>query len=66
MNSVVICILKKKKIGSDPANDDTVVGYSTSGRGQSVVCFGADKVHDFCRKNKIEVIVRAHQVGPSG
>ncbi len=50
-------------VWSDP--DENIVGWAPNDRGVSFL-FGADVVADFCRKNKIDLIVRAHQVVEDG
>eukprot|EP01083_Nonionella_stella_P053330 141104_1 len=50
---------------SDPSESDSVHGVKPSARGISVV-FGSDRVVEFCRNNRIDLIVRAHQVVSEG
>jgi len=50
---------------SDPAESDQDLGYQKNARGVSCV-FGSDIVHEFCKRNNIDLIVRAHQVVRDG
>lgn len=46
---------------SDPAEDDSIVGYQHSERGPKLFKFGADRVNEFCNMNGLELIIRSHQ-----
>lgn len=50
---------------SDPAEKDTDIGYQPNKRGVSCV-FGSDIVRNFCIRNKIDLIIRGHQVVKDG
>ena len=51
---------------SDPAESDAELGISENKARRVSVVFGADKVTDFCTRNNIDVIVRAHQCVAEG
>uniref|UniRef100_A0A2N9GJU6 Serine/threonine-protein phosphatase n=1 Tax=Fagus sylvatica TaxID=28930 RepID=A0A2N9GJU6_FAGSY len=46
---------------SDPTENDSVEGLRPNARGPGLVTFGPDRVTDFCKKNKLQLIVRAHE-----
>ncbi|XP_060179185.1 serine/threonine-protein phosphatase BSL1 [Lycium barbarum] len=46
---------------SDPTENDSVEGLRPNARGPGLVTFGPDRVTDFCKKNKLELIIRAHE-----
>eukprot|EP00899_Mesostigma_viride_P027752 jgi/Mesvir1/8161/Mv12469-RA.2 len=46
---------------SDPTESDAVQGYQANTRGPGLICFGPDRVIDFCRRNNVQMIVRAHE-----
>ena len=46
---------------SDPTESDRVVGIHANSRGHNIVTFGPDRVKDFCERNGIDLIIRAHQ-----
>jgi len=50
---------------SDPAEKDTDTGFQPNKRGVSCV-FGSDIVRAFCDKNKVDLIIRGHQVVKDG
>jgi len=50
---------------SDPAEKDSDRGFQPNKRGVSCV-FGSDIVRNFCSRNKIDLIVRGHQVVRDG
>ncbi|CAN1331657.1 Serine/threonine-protein phosphatase BSL1 [Linum perenne] len=48
-------------ITSDPTENDSVEGLRPNARGPGLVTFGPDRVTDFCKKNKLQLIIRAHE-----
>ena len=47
---------------SDPTKNDAVQGvHMNDERGSPVVCFGPDRVANFLERNKLKLIVRAHE-----
>ncbi|GAB4841206.1 Serine/threonine-protein phosphatase bsl1 [Ancistrocladus abbreviatus] len=46
---------------SDPTENDSVEGLRPNARGPGLVTFGPDRVADFCKKNKLQLIIRAHE-----
>ncbi|KAG5514352.1 hypothetical protein RHGRI_035683 [Rhododendron griersonianum] len=46
---------------SDPTENDSVEGLRPNARGPGLVTFGPDRVTDFCKKNKLQLIIRAHE-----
>eukprot|EP00232_Nephroselmis_pyriformis_P020890 CAMPEP_0182865234 /NCGR_PEP_ID=MMETSP0034_2-20130328/7583_1 /TAXON_ID=156128 /ORGANISM="Nephroselmis pyriformis, Strain CCMP717" /LENGTH=859 /DNA_ID=CAMNT_0024997525 /DNA_START=139 /DNA_END=2715 /DNA_ORIENTATION=- len=46
---------------SDPTINDGVEGVQPSPRGPGLVTFGPDRVKEFCAKNNLQKIVRAHE-----
>ncbi|KAL8236254.1 hypothetical protein R6Q59_017335 [Mikania micrantha] len=46
---------------SDPTENDSVEGLRPNARGPGLVTFGPDRVTDFCRRNKLQMIIRAHE-----
>ncbi|GAA0153323.1 protein phosphatase [Lithospermum erythrorhizon] len=46
---------------SDPTENDSVEGLRPNARGPGLVSFGPDRVTDFCKKNKLQLIIRAHE-----
>ncbi|KAI3783127.1 hypothetical protein L2E82_13190 [Cichorium intybus] len=46
---------------SDPTENDSVEGLRPNARGPGLVTFGPDRVTDFCRRNKLQLIIRAHE-----
>ncbi|XP_076883046.1 serine/threonine-protein phosphatase BSL1-like isoform X2 [Bidens hawaiensis] len=46
---------------SDPTENDSVEGLRPNARGPGLVTFGPDRVSDFCKKNKLQLIIRAHE-----
>ncbi|KAL1550230.1 Serine/threonine-protein phosphatase bsl1, variant 3 [Salvia divinorum] len=46
---------------SDPTENDSVEGLRPNARGPGLVTFGPDRVTDFCKKNKLQMIIRAHE-----
>ncbi|KAK9055802.1 hypothetical protein SSX86_026887 [Deinandra increscens subsp. villosa] len=48
-------------ITSDPTENDSVEGLRPNSRGPGLVTFGPDRVTDFCRRNKLQLIIRAHE-----
>jgi diadenosine tetraphosphatase ApaH/serine/threonine PP2A family protein phosphatase/Ca2+-binding EF-hand superfamily protein len=51
---------------SDPTDNDRILGVHHSPRGQGAVKFGPDRVEDFCRINRIQLIIRAHECVQAG
>ncbi|CAH2039024.1 unnamed protein product [Thlaspi arvense] len=51
----------KDLLWSDPTENDSVLGIRANTRGKGVVSFGPDVVKDFCERNKVDMIIRAHQ-----
>ncbi|KAL2991924.1 hypothetical protein AAZX31_10G022400 [Glycine max] len=46
---------------SDPTENDSVEGLRPNARGPGLVTFGPDRVTEFCKKNKLQLIIRAHE-----
>ncbi|XP_020580587.1 serine/threonine-protein phosphatase BSL1 homolog [Phalaenopsis equestris] len=46
---------------SDPTENDSVEGLRPNARGPGLVSFGPDRVLDFCKRNKLQLIIRAHE-----
>ncbi|GJS20962.1 serine/threonine-protein phosphatase BSL3 [Tanacetum coccineum] len=46
---------------SDPTENDSVEGLRPNARGPGLVTFGPDRVMEFCNKNDLQLIVRAHE-----
>jgi len=46
---------------SDPTTNDAVEGVQPSPRGPGLVCFGPDRVADFCERNGLQLMIRAHE-----
>ncbi|GAB2281431.1 Serine/threonine-protein phosphatase bsl1 [Dionaea muscipula] len=46
---------------SDPTENDSIEGLRPNARGPGLVTFGPDRVLDFCKKNKLQLIIRAHE-----
>ncbi|OAY49620.1 serine/threonine-protein phosphatase BSL1 [Manihot esculenta] len=46
---------------SDPTENDSIEGLRPNARGPGLVTFGPDRVTDFCKKNKLQMIIRAHE-----
>lgn len=46
---------------SDPTENDSVEGLRPNARGPGLVTFGPDRVMEFCKKNKLQLIIRAHE-----
>ncbi|KAK1428238.1 hypothetical protein QVD17_17067 [Tagetes erecta] len=46
---------------SDPTENDSVEGLGPNARGPGLVTFGPDRVTDFCKRNKLQLIIRAHE-----
>ncbi|XWS76476.1 hypothetical protein CRYUN_Cryun01aG0179500 [Craigia yunnanensis] len=46
---------------SDPTENDSIEGLRPNARGPGLVSFGPDRVTDFCKKNKLQLIIRAHE-----
>ncbi|GMH31006.1 hypothetical protein Nepgr_032849 [Nepenthes gracilis] len=46
---------------SDPTENDSIEGLRPNARGPGLVTFGPDRVADFCKKNKLQLIIRAHE-----
>ncbi|PWA71594.1 hypothetical protein CTI12_AA284170 [Artemisia annua] len=46
---------------SDPTENDSVEGLRPNARGPGLVTFGPDRVTDFCKRNKLPLIIRAHE-----
>jgi len=46
---------------SDPTENDSVQGLQPNARGPGLVTFGPDRVTDFCIRNNLQLIVRAHE-----
>lgn len=46
---------------SDPTENDSVEGLRPNARGPGLVTFGPDRVTDFCKKNRLQLIIRAHE-----
>ncbi|KAG6426864.1 hypothetical protein SASPL_111099 [Salvia splendens] len=53
---LITCLLR-----SDPTENDSVEGLRPNARGPGLVTFGPDRVTDFCKKNKLQMIIRAHE-----
>ncbi|KMZ70731.1 Serine/threonine-protein phosphatase [Zostera marina] len=46
---------------SDPTENDSVEGLRPNARGPGLVTFGPDRVVEFCNKNNLQLIIRAHE-----
>ncbi|KAJ6816317.1 serine/threonine-protein phosphatase BSL1-like protein [Iris pallida] len=46
---------------SDPTENDSIEGLRPNARGPGLVSFGPDRVTDFCKRNKLQLIIRAHE-----
>ncbi|KAH9730126.1 serine/threonine-protein phosphatase BSL1 [Citrus sinensis] len=49
---------------SDPTENDSIEGLRPNARGPGLVTFGVrepDRVSDFCKRNKLQLIIRAHE-----
>ncbi|KAJ8898656.1 hypothetical protein K2173_004690 [Erythroxylum novogranatense] len=46
---------------SDPTENDSIEGLRPNARGPGLVTFGPDRVTDFCKKNRLQLIIRAHE-----
>ncbi|XP_010904839.2 serine/threonine-protein phosphatase BSL1 homolog isoform X2 [Elaeis guineensis] len=46
---------------SDPTENDSIEGLRPNARGPGLVAFGPDRVADFCTKNQLQLIIRAHE-----
>ncbi|XP_023749558.1 serine/threonine-protein phosphatase BSL1 [Lactuca sativa] len=46
---------------SDPTENDSVEGLRPNARGPGLVTFGPDRVAEFCKRNKLQMIIRAHE-----
>ncbi|CAM8979401.1 unnamed protein product [Rhodiola kirilowii] len=46
---------------SDPTENDSIEGLRPNARGPGLVTFGPDRVTDFCKRNKLQMIIRAHE-----
>ncbi|PWA74760.1 hypothetical protein CTI12_AA249160 [Artemisia annua] len=46
---------------SDPTENDSVEGLRPNARGPGLVTFEPEKVTDFCKRNKLQLIIRAHE-----
>ncbi|XVF80537.1 hypothetical protein PTKIN_Ptkin15bG0081400 [Pterospermum kingtungense] len=46
---------------SDPTENDGIEGLRPNARGPGLVTFGPDRVTDFCKRNKLRLIIRAHE-----
>ncbi|GAV79055.1 Metallophos domain-containing protein/Kelch_3 domain-containing protein [Cephalotus follicularis] len=46
---------------SDPTENDSIEGLRPNARGPGLVTFGPDRVIDFCKRNKLQLIIRAHE-----
>eukprot|EP00252_Welwitschia_mirabilis_P026987 TRINITY_DN906_c0_g1_i3.p1 TRINITY_DN906_c0_g1~~TRINITY_DN906_c0_g1_i3.p1 ORF type:complete len:977 (-),score=235.62 TRINITY_DN906_c0_g1_i3:679-3609(-) len=46
---------------SDPTENDSVEGLRPNARGPGLVTFGPDRVLDFCKRNDLQLIIRAHE-----
>ncbi|XP_061372089.1 serine/threonine-protein phosphatase BSL1 isoform X1 [Gastrolobium bilobum] len=46
---------------SDPTENDSVEGLRPNARGPGLVTFGPDRVMEFCKRNKLQLIIRAHE-----
>ncbi|XP_078445101.1 BRI1 suppressor 1 (BSU1)-like 1 isoform X2 [Wolffia australiana] len=46
---------------SDPTENDSIEGLRPNARGPGLVTFGPDRVSDFCKRNKMQLIIRAHE-----
>ena len=51
---------------SDPTDNDRILGVHLSPRGQGACRFGPDKVEEFCLRNGIKLIIRAHECVQAG
>jgi diadenosine tetraphosphatase ApaH/serine/threonine PP2A family protein phosphatase/Ca2+-binding EF-hand superfamily protein len=46
---------------SDPTDNDHVLGVHLSPRGEGACRYGPDRVEEFCLKNSLKMIIRAHE-----
>jgi diadenosine tetraphosphatase ApaH/serine/threonine PP2A family protein phosphatase len=51
---------------SDPTENDEADGVHPNKRGQNTVTFGSDRVRDFLGRNRLKLLVRAHQCVQDG
>ncbi|EOA37677.1 hypothetical protein CARUB_v10012319mg [Capsella rubella] len=51
----------KDTLWSDPTVGDSVMGITSNTRGEGVISFGPDIVKEFCKRNKLQMIIRAHE-----
>lgn len=51
---------------SDPTDNDQVLGVHSSPRGKNTCRFGPDRVQEFNRRNRLKLIIRAHECVPHG
>ncbi|CAN8311115.1 unnamed protein product [Cochlearia groenlandica] len=51
----------KDILWSDPTENDSILGVTGNSRGPDVSSFGPDIVKEFCERNKIDMIIRAHE-----
>ncbi|KAG2438974.1 hypothetical protein HYH02_010766 [Chlamydomonas schloesseri] len=56
-------------VWSDPAPNDNDTGFRNSSRDNyagGIICYGADRVEEFCKRNHITAILRGHEVIQQG
>jgi hypothetical protein len=53
--------LLTRPCGSDPTENDGVLGLRPNARGPGLVTFGPDRVKEFCEANNLQMIIRAHE-----
>ncbi|CAA7039440.1 unnamed protein product [Microthlaspi erraticum] len=51
----------KDLLWSDPTENDGFLGVRGNARGPTIVSFGPDVVKAFCERNKLDMIIRAHE-----
>ncbi|WOL16471.1 serine/threonine-protein phosphatase [Canna indica] len=61
INMDVGSIVLMDLLWSDPTENDSIEGLRPNARGPGLVTFGPDRVTEFCKRNKLQLIIRAHE-----